>query len=152
MSNIDVTKQQAMKKVLFLLLLAAVISNAIAQKNGSSINPILGTWKFAKHSAVNEFQNVQSAANAEIIKEEYFIFLDKNKFQHQFINDKGIVVKTLTGTWKADKSKIKIDYKELDYNLSVDYFFIGTDLVLGQNFSHVIFTKDNLNDQNITMK
>lgn len=141
-----------MKKVLFLMLFAATFGNAIAQKNGNSNNPILGTWKFTNQSQKNEFQNVLSFCKDEIIKEEYFVFQAKNRFQHQFINDKGIVVKTLEGKWKADNSKIKITYNALDYNLSVYYFFLGEDLVLGQNFSHVIFTKDNLNDQNFTMK
>ena len=141
-----------MKNLLFFILFAATIGNTFAKKNANNNSPVLGTWKFTKKSAINEFQQVQLMNKNETVKEEFFVFSAKNKFQHQFINDKGVVVKTLTGTWKADKSKIKIDYKELDYILSVDYFFIGTDLVLGQNFSHVIFTKDNLNDQNITMK
>lgn len=141
-----------MKNLLFFILFAATIGNTFAKKNANNNSPVLGTWKFTKKSAINEFQQVQTINKAEAIKDEYFIFLDKNKFQHQFVNDKGIVVKTLKGTWKTDNSKIKIEYHELDYKLNVDYFFIGTDLVLGQNFSHVIFTKDNLNDQNVTMK
>ena len=94
------------------------------KKNANNNSPVLGTWKFTKKSAINEFQQVQTINKAEAIKDEYFIFLDKNKFQHLFVNEKGIVVKTLKGTWKTDNSKIKI----------------------------VIFTKDNLNDQNVTMK
>ncbi|HUM51082.1 MAG TPA: hypothetical protein PK431_04675 [Chitinophagales bacterium] len=141
-----------MRNLLFFILFAATIGNTFAKKNAINNSPVLGTWKFTKKSAINEFQQVQLMNKNETVKEEFFVVSAKNKFQHQFVNDKGIVVKTLTGTWKADKSKIKIEYHELDYKLNVDYFFIGTDLVLGQNFSHVIFTKDNLNDQNITMK
>lgn len=38
-------------------------------------------------------------------------------------------------------NKIKINYSKIDFDLSLTYFFIDNDLILGENFNHVIFTK-----------
>ena len=49
--------------------------------------------------------------------------------------------------------KIKVTYTDLDFQLTLNYFFLDKDLVLGQNFNHVILSKDatseNLNNNNL---
>ena len=76
-----------MKNLLFFILFAATIGNTFAKKNANNNSPVLGTWKFTKKSAINEFQQVQLMNKNETVKEEFFVFSAKNKFQHQFIND-----------------------------------------------------------------
>jgi hypothetical protein len=61
------------------------------------------------------------------------------------------LIRTLKGKWKASGDKIKIVYSDVDYALSLDFFFIDKDLVLGQNFNHVIFTRGDT-DYNMAMK
>lgn len=53
------------------------------------------------------------------------------------------------GKLPAIKSKLNI--QTLTFELTVDYFFIGKDLVLGLNFNHVVFTRENA-DYNVAMK
>ena len=68
-----------------------------------------------------------------------------------FFDHKNNLAKTLNGKWKVLDDKIKIEYSDINFICTVDYFFIGNDLVLGLNFNHVIFTKENI-DYNVTMK
>ena len=55
------------------------------------------------------------------------------------------------GKWKIVDDKIKITYADIDFQLMLSYFFIDKDLVLGQNFNHVIFTKDANGMENINL-
>jgi hypothetical protein len=93
------------------------------------------------------FDNSQMAE----IRTEYLTFEDNNKFKHEFLSNDGTIVRTLKGKWKADGDKIKMEYTDVDYDLMLNYFFLENDLVLGQHFNHIIFTKDNL-ENNVTMK
>ena len=85
------------------------------------------------------------------IRTEYLTFEDNSKFKHEFLDKDGAIVRTLKGKWKAVGDKIKMEYADVDYDLLLNYFFLENDLVLGQHFNHIIFTKDNL-ENNVTMK
>lgn len=139
-----------MKKTFFLMCFVAVTVTALAQRKNETKNPIVGSWKFSNQSKVNDFQKVFDNKKKDY-QTEYFIFSADHTFTHEFIDKDDKLVKTLKGKWKSAGDKIKIDYSEVDYTLSLDYFFIDKDLVLGQNFNHVIFTKGDV-DYNMAMK
>ncbi|MFN8237537.1 MAG: lipocalin family protein [Chitinophagales bacterium] len=141
-----------MKKLLFLLCLVTMGVTALAARKNDTQNPIVGSWKFSRQSKQNEFRKVMNNNAHEDYKTEYFIFEGDNKFRHEFVNEKGTVVKVLKGKWKTTGDKIKIEYADIDYNLTISYFFLDNDLVLGQNFNHVIFSKDNADNQNYALK
>lgn len=122
-----------------------------AQKNKSA-NPVEGTWKYTRQSAANEFRQVLDILPIKEYSSEYFVFDPNHKFKHEFMNENGIVVKTLRGNWKTNGDKIRIVYTDIKYTLNVDYFFLDKDLVLGQNFNHVIFTKNNMAEERIALK
>lgn len=137
-----------MKKILLISLTILTLS-ASARKNESG-NQIVGTWKCANQSKVNDFQKVFT--NNADYQTEHFTFEPNHVFVHSFINEKGNVVKVLKGKWKFIGDKVNITYADIDYSITTDYFYIGEDLILGQNFSHVIFTKDNTDFQNMASK
>ncbi|MDB5226705.1 MAG: hypothetical protein JWN78_898 [Bacteroidota bacterium] len=145
-----------MKTLILLLAFFANISYMRATKNNERTNPIIGTWKYKNQSIKNDFQFVLNSKNLQTHSES-FIFEPNHKFRHEFINDKGEIIKVLTGQWKTVGEKIKISYNTINYAVNVDYFFLDHDLVLGQNFNHVIFSKEseeiNLsNNTDIVMK
>ncbi len=125
---------------------------ALAARKNDTQNPIVGSWKFSRQSNQNEFRKVMANNAHEDYQSEYFIFEGDNKFRHEFVNEKGVVVKVLKGKWKTTADKIKIEYSDIDYNLTISYFFLDNDLVLGQNFNHVIFSRDNTENQNYALK
>lgn len=139
-------------KTTFFLLMLAISLTTLAQRKNQSINPIVGSWKISNQSKMNDFQKVFDQNQSGNIQTELLTFEFNNKFKHEFMDGNGNVLKTLKGKWKAAGSKIKIDYSDIEYNLTVDYFFLEKDLVLGQNFNHVIFTKDELDNIKTTMK
>ena len=126
--------------------------SSLAQKQKETNNPIIGTWKYTNHSIKNDFQQVLSATSRKDYENEYFIFASNNKFRHEFVDRDGNVVKVLHGKWKTFGEKINIDYSDIDYTVNSGYFFIDKDLVLGQNFNHVIFTKNEFDERNIAQK
>jgi hypothetical protein len=128
-----------------------ITGNAIAQKNKETNSPLIGSWKFSNQSKLNDFQKIFENEQQRSFKTEYFTFDSNHKFKHEFISKDDKVVKTLYGKWKSTGNKIKIDYSSIDYSLLLDYFFIDKDLVLGQNFNHIIFTQDNL-ERNVALK
>lgn len=130
-----------MKAQILLLILLFTIGQGWAKKTDDN-NPILGSWKYIRQSEKNDFQQVLNTAQGLIYTSEYFLFENNNKFKHEFINRKGVIVRTLTGKWKSNGEQIMIDYSTINYKVDVSYFFLDKDLVLGQNFSHVIFTKE----------
>jgi hypothetical protein len=127
----------------------SVSITSLAQKNKLT-SPLIGTWKYTTQSAHNELQTVLNMVNKEYAH-EYFVFDYSNKFRHEFTDANGTIIKVLKGKWKIAGDKIRIEYTDIDYSLSVSYFFIDKDLVLGQNFSHVIFTRD-MNSGNYAQK
>ncbi len=137
-----------MKKI---LLICFVLFNLTtwARKNEAA-NQIIGTWKFTSHTKVNEFQKVFSNESSYI--SEGFTFEPNHTFTHEFIGENGNLVKVLKGKWKFAGDKISIIYSDIDYSLTTTYFYIDKDLVLGQNFSHVILTKENTDFQNVASK
>lgn len=141
-----------MKKLLLLMCFVTTGVTALAVKKNDAQNPIVGSWKFSRQSNQNEFRKVMPNNAHEDYKTEYFIFEGDNKFRHEFVNEKGAVVKVLKGKWKTNGDKVKIEYEDIDYNLTISYFFLDNDLVLGQNFNHVIFSKDNTDNQNYALK
>ena len=128
-----------------------MVGSAIAQKNKDTKSPIIGSWKFSNQSKLNDFQKVFENKKQNDFKSEYFTFEANHSFKHEFIDKDDNLVKTLKGKWKAVGNKIKIEYSDIDYTLTVDYFFIDKDLVLGQNFNHVIFTQDNFFNNNVAL-
>ena len=141
-----------MGKIILTLLFALLSVIAVAKEKKEINNPISGTWKYTNQSAKNDFHRTLFINSIKEYNNEYFVFETNNKFRHEFTNTAGIVVKTLNGKWKITGDKIEITYRDIDYSLTVDYFFMDKDLVLGQNFSHVIFTKDNFDSQSLSMK
>lgn len=121
-------------------------------KKSKPICPVKGTWKYSNSSLKNDFQSLYKLSALQTYTKEYLVFGENNEFKHSFLNDEGMVLKTLKGKWKFCADKIKISYTDVDFELLLDYFFIDKDLVLGQNFSHVIFTKDELEDQRFALK
>lgn len=141
-----------MKTTFLFLMLISLSTITLAQKKNETSKPFVGTWKFSRQSAINDFQ--KAFENSQTLKAtyEYLNFEANGKIKHLFVNNENVVIKTLEGKWKEQNGKIKITYNDFDINLSVDFFFLGDDLVLGQNFNHVIFSKENLIDNSITMK
>lgn len=140
-----------MKNLLLILLLLTTAGSAIAKKNKEYRNPFIGSWKFTNQSIKNDFQQVLN--NKQVLyTNEYFTFESNSSFKHEFVDKEGNLVKTLKGKWKSAGDKIKIEYSDIDFNLTISYFFLDKDLVLGQNFNHVIFTKNNIDFQNVAAK
>lgn len=133
-----------MKKVLLVSLLALLALGGYAKKNKSS-SPVCGAWKYEKSSVINDFQRISNQSPYKDAKTELLVFNENNEFKHDFIDKDNHIYKTLTGKWKIVGDKIKITYTDIDFQLTLNYFFIDKDLVLGQNFNHIIFTKDVLN-------
>lgn len=143
-------------KTLLLILVLFASTNLPAMKNNERTNPIIGTWKYKNQSIKNDFQFVLNTKGLQTFTES-FIFEPNHKFRHEFMNDKGEIIKVLNGQWKTVGEKIKITYNTINYVVAVDYFFLDNDLVLGQNFNHVIFSKENdeinlSNNTDIVMK
>ena len=57
----------------------------------------------------------------------------------------------MKGKWRFSGNKIIIEYSDVDFQLAMNYFYIGTDLVLGQNFNNVVFEKSNIDFQNVAI-
>lgn len=138
-----------MKTAFFLLCLVAMFGTTLAQRKNETENPIIGTWKFSRQSINNDFQ--KKFEGMRNFPNEYLTFYQNHTFRHEFMDTKGNVGKELTGEWKLKNDAISILYDEIDFNLKTNYFFIDTDLVLGQNFNHVVFTKQSINEP-IVMK
>ena len=140
-----------MKNLLLLVLFLTMYGNIMAKFKVTK-NPFIGTWKFTNQTAINDFQITFANNKQSDIKFEYFTFESNHTFQHNFLNKNGDLVKSLSGKWKSTGEQININYSGIDFKLSVNYFFIDKDLVLGQNFSHVIFTKDIISTQKFSFK
>ena len=142
-----------MKTFLLAALLITLTGSTFGKTtNNQDKSPVLGSWKYSRESIVNDFQQVSIDINKNEYVSEYFVFEPNNKFKHEFIDKNGMVVKTLKGKWKIFNNRIKIEYTDIDYSLTLDYFFLDKDLVLGQNFNHIIFSKDANEDKNIALK
>jgi hypothetical protein len=139
-----------MKKVLFVMCLVVITITALAGTKNETQNPIVGTWKFSSQSAINDFQKVFN--NKNDYKTEFFMFESDKTFKHDFVNKSGNLVKTMKGKWKLVGNKINIVYSDIEYSMTLEYFYIGKDLILGQNFNHVVFTKENADFQNMAAK
>lgn len=140
-----------MKKVLIISLLLLLTASGYAKKNKAPC-PVTGIWKYSNSSANNDFQQISRTIPGYKTTVEYLVFKTNNEFSHNFLNEKGQVVKTLNGKWKIQDKRIKISYADIDFELLLNYFFLDKDLVLGQNFNHIIFSKDNLNEINLASK
>ncbi len=138
-----------MKKAFFLMCIVAISVTALAQRKNETNYPFIGTWKFSSKTFVNEFQ--KSIFNKRNFPVEYFTFEKDHTFRHEFFDSNNHLGKTFTGKWKSSVDNIKISYDEVDFNLSTTYFFIDADLVLGQNFNHVIFSKE-ISGYNVALK
>lgn len=139
-----------MKTTFLILMLISISTITLAQRKNEASKPYIGTWKFSRQSENNDFKKVFSS-NSIKSSYEYLTFEANGKLKHQFVNQQNEVIKTLDGKWKELNGKIKITYNDFDITLTVDYFFLADDLVLGQNFNHVIFSKENYNNS-YTMK
>ena len=131
------------------MCIVASAVTALAGKKNETKTPFIGTWKFSNQSALNDFQKV--AQNKQDCQTEYFTFNTDHSFTQDFLDAKKNLIKTLKGKWKSNGDKINITYYDIDFNLNTTYFFIDKDLVLGQNFNHIIFTKEDA-DYNVALK
>lgn len=138
-----------MKKAFFLMCFVAITVTALAQRKNETKDPFIGTWKFSSKTVVNDFQKLFVHKRDYPI--EYFTFEANHTFKHDFYDGKKNLVKTLNGKWKSVGDLIQIKYSTIEVELLTHYFFIDKDLVLGQNFSHVIFTRENT-DYNVVLK
>jgi hypothetical protein len=138
-------------RTLFLLMYFATISvTTLANRKNETENPIVGSWKFTSQSTVNDFQKVfGSSGNYQT---QYFTFDANHQFKHDFLDKDNNFIKSMKGKWKFAGNKIIIEYSNVDYKLAMSYFYIGTDLVLGQNFNIVVFEKSNIDFQNVALK
>ena len=141
-----------MKSTFFLLLVFALSVNVVAQRKNETQKPFIGYWKFSTKSKSNDFQKVFNGSEAVAYKSEFFMFATDGTFKHDLLDTEVNLIRTFHGKWKSSSDKIKIKYAEFDYDLELNYFFIDKDLVLGQNFNHVIFTKEINFENPITMK
>lgn len=133
--------------ILFIALITTITTTTFAAETAAiRKSQLVGSWKYSTQSSVNDFQKITNTVAKEDYVAEYFTFESNNKFKHEFVNKIGVMVKSLKGKWKLVNNKIKIDYAEFNYSLTLDYFFLDKDLVLGQNFNHVIFTKNDVLD------
>jgi len=137
-----------MKKFLLITAIIASVSAGTFAKGSNEKKELVGSWKYTNASAKNDLQKISDKVSNVDYVTEYFTFQDNNKFKHEFLNENGAIVKTLKGKWKVIANKIKIEYNDFNYNLNLDYFFLDKDLVLGQNFSHIIFSKGDMNETN----
>lgn len=135
-----------MKRVVLIALLVAIALGGYAKKEKSQ-SPVLGTWKYTKGSAVNDFQRIPGQSTKSEAVSEYFVFGSNNEFKHEFVNTQQQLVKILKGKWREVDGKIKIAYSDIDFQMTLSYFFLDKDLVLGQNFNHVILNKDDMGEQ-----
>jgi hypothetical protein len=138
-------------KTAFILLLSALSFTTLANQKSENKSQIVGSWKFTKKTKTSEFQKVFDNSQMAEIRTEYLTFEGNSKFKHEFLDKDGTIVRTLKGKWKAVGEKIKMEYADVDYDLMLNYFFLENDLILGQHFNHIIFTKDNLVN-NVAMK
>ena len=145
-------KFKTMKKAVSITILVAIALGGYAKKI-KILNPICGTWKYTKGSVNNDFQHIEGQDSKSEVITEYFVFNSNNEFKHEFVNTENKLIKNLKGNWKLMDGKIKVTYTDLDFQLTLNYFFLDKDLVLGQNFNHVILSKDatseNLNNNNL---
>ncbi|MFN8266959.1 MAG: lipocalin family protein [Chitinophagales bacterium] len=146
-----------MKNIITTALLLLLISVGFAKGKKEAASPLIGSWKFTRESKINDFQKAMAKNSGTDFTTEYFIFEKNQQFRHEFIAQDGAVIKVLTGKWKIADNKVKIEYANIDYTLNTDYFFIADDLVLGQNFNHVVLSKgdkgfENLDNKNVALK
>ncbi len=141
-----------MKKHLLLALFAVISLTTFAQRKENANSPLNGSWKYSRQSVKNDFQFVGKSKTAVQHATEELIFEGKNQFRHEFLDKDGFVVKILKGKYSIQNDKVKIVYADIKYELTVDYFFIGDELVLGNNFQHIILTKQDLNAGNVALK
>ena len=139
-----------MKTFIFLFCLTILSHTVVSKPNKQAANQIVGTWKFSSQSKINDFQKV--FANQADYQTEFFTFAPNNTFIHEFTDVNGNSVKTLNGKWKFTGNAITITYTGIDYSLISEYFYIGKDLVLGKNFNHVLFTRENTDFQDMASK
>ena len=138
-----------MKRLIFLMYLVTISVTALAGKKNEPKNPIIGTWKFSRQSINNDFQKKFDGMRSYPI--EYLTFYEDHTFKHEFLDTKNNTGKTLIGKWKNNESAITINYSDIEFAVNSKYFFLDNDLVIGQNFNHVIFTKS-ITDFPIVMK
>lgn len=142
-----------MKTTLFLLCLTVFSAMAQAQRKTENNNPLIGSWMFTKQSKTSELQKLYNKNIKQDYQFEYFVFEDNNKFRHEFVDTDGNKVKVLKGKWKiTGENKVRIQYSDIDYELNTSFFFLDQNLVLGQHFNHVIFSRDMLDNRNIALK
>jgi hypothetical protein len=146
-----------MKNLITAIFLILLTGMGFAKGKKEAASPLVGSWKFTRESKINDFQKAIAKNSGTNFTTEYFIFEKNQQFRHEFIAQDGAVIKVLTGKWKIADNKVKIEYANIDYSLNTDYFFIADDLVLGQNFNHVVLSKedkgyDNLDDKNVALK
>lgn len=92
-------------KLLFLLDL--LILSSLFSFSQNTRSELMGSWEYKNESIKNDFQTVINIKNYSV---ERFVFEEKNKFKHEFLNENGDIVKVLYGKWLLINNKIKISY------------------------------------------
>jgi len=147
-----------MKNIITTALLLLLISVGFAKGKKEAASPLIGSWKFTRESKINDYQKIMAKNSGTDFNTEYFVFEKNQQFRHEFITPDGSIGKVLIGKWRITDNKVKIEYSNIDYVLNTDYFFIADDLVLGQNFNHIILSKENkdgfenLDNKNVALK
>ena len=131
-----------MKTLFFWVCLTIANLTAVSKPANQPMNQIIGTWKFSSQSKINDFQKVFT--NQPEYQTEFFTFNPNHTFIHEFADENGIAIKSMKGKWKLMGDKISIIYNDIDYIVYSEYFYIGKDLVLGKNFNHIVFTRENV--------
>ena len=131
-----------MKTLFFWVCLTIANLTAVSKPANQPMNQIIGTWKFSSQSKINDFQKVFT--NQPEYQTEFFTFNPNHTFVHEFTDENGNAIKSMNGKWKLMGDKISIIYNDIDYIVYSEYFYIGKDLVLGKNFNHIVFTRENI--------
>ncbi|HNF48010.1 MAG TPA: hypothetical protein PKO18_00910 [Chitinophagales bacterium] len=141
-------KKKLYSTLLCTLAIIGLLFNTHAKPTKKAISsPVIGSWKHY-NSAMLTKNNLGYKSRPELnYSKEEFTFYDNATFKHDFINEDGILIKSLKGKWSATNNKIDLVYDNLAYNLSTNYFFIGDELVIGQAFNHIILQKEDKQSQ-----
>lgn len=123
---------------------------ALAQRKDETKNPLTGIWKFTQQSVMSTDRELSGFF--PVYKTEYFVLSHDEKFKHVFLDEEGTVVKVLEGKWEDSGNTLYIRYSGIKYKFSTNYFFIGDELILGDDFKYITFTKQQEDEQNLALK
>lgn len=128
-----------MKNLLFTIAICSFYCFAFSSGKPKLNSTLSGTWNYINATKEIDFADSKIF---EMAAKEQFVFNENKKFIHNFLDKNNNIIKTLSGTYSINNDEIIIKYKDVDYSFKTSFFFIGNDLVFGSALSHLIFTKD----------